>query len=85
MAVRLSFWVKPVATNPALGMFTADSSGSNPPDARHAPDSAFASRYNNVGLEATFKTSRTAAARQGGSNATTKQLATHRPDVEQRL
>ncbi|MEK7780181.1 MAG: Calx-beta domain-containing protein, partial [Verrucomicrobiota bacterium] len=66
----LSFWVKPAATNPALGLFTADASGSNSTWTLATRPSASCGAATNV-IEASFVTSRTTARHVSASNATT--------------
>ncbi|NOS68533.1 MAG: PKD domain-containing protein [Verrucomicrobia bacterium] len=66
----LSFWVRPAATNPALGMFTADSSGTNSTWTLGTRPSTSCSSFTNV-IEATFVTSRAKARHASANNSTT--------------
>lgn len=66
----LSFWIKPTATTPALGLFTADSSGTNATWTLSTRPFASCGAATNV-IEAAFITSRTEAKHGSASNATT--------------
>ena len=66
----MSFWIKPAATNPALGMFTANSTGTNSTwTLSTRPSSSFGSGTNVI--EASFVTLRDEAWHVSASNSTT--------------
>ncbi len=66
----LSFWVKPAATNPAMGLFTANSAETNATWTLNSrPSSSFGSATNVI--EASFVTTRSEAWHVSASNSTT--------------